>query len=269
MKAKGPILFSFLALSLIFIWARFVEPNTLKVEEVNLFIEGFPEKGIVAVQISDVHMRGFQEIERKALEEVERVKPDFVFVTGDVLDWKTRDLEKALSFFEKLGKDERRVFFVFGNHEHENPLFSQFEVAIRGSEVELLKNEAREIVVAGDSFFLLGVDDPRLGFDDIEKTFEGVPGDKAKILLAHSPEIFRKVEGREVDLVLAGHTHGCQMNLPVLCQWTIPLKYDKEFNQGLFKKKGTYLYVNRGLGESFLPLRLNSFPELTVLRIKG
>lgn len=267
MKIKNILLFSLSAFFLVFIWTRFVEPNTLRVEEVNLSIDNFPEEGIKAVQVSDVHMRGFQEVERKALREIEEIDPEFIFVTGDALDWKTRNLKASISFFEKLKGERREVFFVYGNHEHKNPLLSSFTPMLKETGVVILKNEAREVKVREDSFYLLGVDDPRSELDDLDRALEGVPQSKAKILLAHSPDIFRKVKGRGIGLVLAGHTHGCQINLPILCRWFVPLKYDKGLTQGLFREEGTYLYVSRGLGESYLPLRLNSFPEITVLNI--
>jgi len=92
--------------------------------------------------------------------------------------------------------------------------------------------------------------------------------DVPKILLAHSPEIFRKVKNKKIDLVLVGHTHGCQINIPFLCDFIVPLKYDKQYKRGLFKENGVYMYVNKGIGETFLPVRFNSPPEITLIELK-
>ncbi len=96
----------------------------------------------------------------------------------------------------------------------------------------------------------------------------GIETGEPKILLAHSPEIFRKVKGRDIDLVLVGHTHGGQINIPFITNLFLPLKYDKKYKNGLFRVNSTYLYVNRGTGTTFLPIRFNSFPEIALIKVK-
>ncbi len=159
------------------------------------------------------------------------------------------------------------VFGVFGNHDHRNKGFSLAAGLMREAGIEILTNEARKIIWNGGSFYLIGVDDSHLGFSNLDKALSAVSGGDLRILLAHSPEIFRQAKYKDIFLTLVGHTHGCQINLPFLCQYIVSLNYDKQYRSGLYLEGGAYLYVNRGVGETFLPLRFNSLPEATLITI--
>ncbi len=252
-----------------FLWIRFIEPSVIKVEEVFIEIENFPEKELRLVHLTDLHSFSYNEKERKVVEQVNSIGPDFVFITGDMVDWRTENIEECALFWEDIVSGrEGTVFAVWGNHEHQNLHFKQIQEAVRKSGIEVLVNEAREIGWGGGQFYLAGVDDPRWRHDDGEKAMGGLDKELPIILLAHSPEILRRVKHYRPQLILAGHTHGCQINLPIVCDWFIPLAYDKHYKQGLFEKDGIKLYVSRGIGETILPVRLNSLPEITVINIK-
>lgn len=284
MKPKKIVYIFFVVLIFFLIvigWSFFIEPYIIKVERVSFEIKNLPSsfEKIKIVHLSDFHSRNFGKREQKLLKIVDELNPDFIFITGDIVDWTTRDFDSCQVFWKELSQNhEGRVFGVYGNHEHRNPRFSILKNALKESKIEILDNESRKINVNEDFVYLIGVDDPHLGFDDIEKAMKDVEDDAPKILLAHSPEIFRKVKemdvdphtknsGVGIDLVLVGHTHGGQINIPWLVDFIIPLKYDKKYKRGLFKENSTYLYVNRGIGLVILPLRFNSFPEITLIKL--
>lgn len=267
-KIARNILITISFLFLIFVWARFVEPNIVKLEMVSLVIDNFPVNDLRILHLTDFHSRNFGEKERKVLQILEETDPDFIFITGDIVDWQTKDLDSCSKFWRELGdKRESKIFAVYGNHEHRNPRFKKIVKLLAENDIKVLVNESIEIDFSDDSLYLIGLDDPHLGFDDAEKAMEDVPQNGPKIMLAHSPEIFRKIKQKDIGLVLVGHTHGCQINLPIICDWILPLKYDRQYKQGLFEEQGTYMYVNRGIGETFLPFRFNCFPEATLITI--
>ncbi len=261
------VCFCIVAVFTLFIWMRFIEPNIIKIEKLNFNFESFEGK-FSALHLTDLHSKSFGRKEKEILKIIDKTQPDFIFLTGDIVDWITKDLDSCYIFWQELvQKNKGRVFAVLGNHEHRNPQFLKIVSLLSQSEIKVLDNEWKEIKVDEASFYLIGVDDPHLGFDDLGKAMIGLPENSIKILLAHSPEIFRKTENQGIDIILTGHTHGCQINIPFICDKIIPLKYDKQYRAGLFEKNGTFLYVNRGIGETFLPLRLNAFPEATLLKI--
>lgn len=251
---------------LLFFWVRFVEPGLLEVEEVYVSLNMFPGE-MKVMHLTDLHSFSYGDKERRVVEEAIELDPDFIVITGDIVDWKTEELEDIFNFWQDLS-GVTKTYAVWGNHDHRNPTFKDVRSFMASSNIEMLVNESRSINWSSGTVSLIGVDDPHLGYDDIEKAMEDVIDRKPRILLAHSPEVVRKVEDVELDLILTGHTHGCQMNIPIVCNWIIPLKYDKHFKSGLFELEDRYLYVNRGVGESFLPIRFNSRPEITLITIQ-
>ena len=252
------------------IWTRFVEPSLLKLEKLSFDIEDLAVSDLTFLHLTDIHCKDFGKNEKDVLKVAEEVDPDFIFLTGDIVDWQTKDWDACFSFLQELIQGrEGRVFAVYGNHEHRNPEFKKIKQLYKQSGMIVLENENVEISIGNESFYLIGVDDPHLGFDDLGKAMAGVKQDHFQVLLAHSPEIFRKAKQRSLDLVLVGHTHGCQVDLPFLCDYILPLEYDKQYARGLFYENDTYLYVNRGVGETFLPLRFNSLPETLIITING
>lgn len=254
---------------LVLVWARFIEPNMIKVEKLSLSFDRFPGK-LRIVQLSDFQSKKIGRKEKRVLSIVNELNPDYVVITGDIVGWRTKNPSTLVSYWQQLTKGrEGKVFVVYGNHEHRNPRFREVTRLFKQAGFEVLVNESTRLDKDNVSFFLIGVDDPHLGFDRIELALEGVPDETLKIVLAHSPEIFRKIKNENIDLVLTGHTHGCQVNVPFVCDFILPVAYDKQYKQGLFYEKGTYLYVNRGLGETFLPLRFNCPPEITLIEINN
>ncbi len=269
---KKIIFFCFGVLVLTFFWGVFIEPEMIKLERVSVKIKNLPPsfKNLKILHLSDLHSKNFGKKERKILEILSQLNVDFIFITGDIVDWETRDLKSCQKFWKELSKNyQGKVFAVFGNHDHRNKNFKTLKKLLKESGIEILNNESKKIKKDESFIYLVGVDDPHLGYDNIEKAMENVKKENfPKILLAHSPEIFRKVKEKNFDLILVGHTHGCQIAIPIFCDLILPLKYDKKYKRGLFKENSTYMYVNRGIGETFLPIRINSFPEMTIIEFE-
>jgi len=240
-----------------------------------LEIKGLPSFfiGTKIALLTDIHSKNYGEKEKKILKILNQLNPDFIFLAGDIVDWSAKNLTSCQKFWKELNKNHYgKVFAVYGNHEHLNPRFKTFNKLFRETEIEVLNNQTKKIEKNKKFVYLIGVDDPHLGYDNLNKAMEEIDADdqNPKILLSHSPEIFRAVKNsnKKIDLVLAGHTHGAQVNIPFLSDLILPLKYDKKYKAGLFKENSTYLYVSRGIGNSGLEIRFNSFPEITLIEIR-
>jgi hypothetical protein len=249
-------------------WGGLLEPNMIQVSKLEIILNNVSPlvEKLKFVQISDIHFKHFSKREKILINKLKNIEPDYVFLCGDLVDWTTKNLEDLDLFLKELKKIPKfKTFFVFGNHEHRNKEKSRIVELLKENKIKILKNEHFQLE---DNFYLLGVDDPHSGFDDLKKAKEGINLDSPKILLAHSPEVFRKVDFSNV-LVLTGHTHGGQINIPFFVKLILPLKYDKKYISGLFGKNHKWLYVNRGIGFTFLPFRINSRPEIAVIKIKN
>lgn len=171
-------------------------------------------EGLKIVQISDLHGKEFGDA---LSNKVNVLKPDLIVVTGDVIDRPHPDYQYIKRTLEplqaKLGK-----FYVAGNNEHVRALsMEKVEAAVYAAGFENLKNARKQIKLGNSHLWLVGVDDPNTGHDDLEEALEGTDAAQ-KILLAHSPEIVYKAAQQNIDLVLVGHTHGGQVRIPGLTQ---------------------------------------------------
>ncbi len=244
----------------------FYELDWVRVERVVL--KG-PEKagGFRIVQLSDLHIHGLGFREERALKALRKLKPDLLVITGDFID-EPGGLRPMLSFVEEACMN-RPTYGVLGNWDHwvkdrGGPSGEELAGMLCGHGVKILINEAEPV---RDGIVLVGVDDPHTMRDDVEKALGQVGSSEFKIMLAHSPEVVPKVKGR-VSLLLAGHTHGGQVCLPMVGPLYVPSRLGKKYLSGLYRASGTTVYVNRGLGWSIMPVRVNCRPEITVIDLR-
>ncbi len=231
-----------------------IEREIIKIENLT---QGF--EGVRIVHISDLHSSKFNKKEKEILTIINQLNPDFIFITGDFVS-KRPDIESINNFFwQVLGERySNRIFGVWGNHDHWYKNFEMLKKKLKQSQIEILENENKKLKIGSekDYIYLIGVDDPHTNRDDLLRAMQGIT-DKTipQILLAHSPDIINKAKEQGIDLVLTGHNHGGQIVFPFIGPIFVPSKYGRKYLKGLFKKNSTYLYVNRGIGTSFLPIR--------------
>jgi len=252
-------------------YAIIFEPNNIKIEKYNLIIENLPSSfnNLKIAHLSDFHSLRFGPREKKVLEMLEELKPEFVFITGDFVDpigkiITDRELISIKNFWQKLGeKYKDKIFAVLGNHD--TKIIKNY---LEESGIVVLNNENKNLFLDKNEEFiyLIGVADPVFKKANLVKAMEDIEEKLPKILLAHGPEIMAQVNNKKIDLILVGHTHGGQVNIPILGKLLQPLsQYGRQYTKGLFKIDSTYLYVNRGIGTSFFPIRFASSPEITLI----
>ncbi len=253
-----------LSLSLPFIDALIVEPGFIVVKgEVNVSLKNIPEElsGFCIAHISDLHFGSSNNIVYgNVVSIVKSIKPSVIAITGDIVS-KSEAEEESLKFIGKISKIAP-VFIVWGNWDHWSlgSALKKFKGEVESlGEVRVLINENVELE---KGFYLVGVDDPYIGYDDLGKALNGTFG--IRILLAHSPQIIDKAKGN-TDFVLSGHTHGGQVVLPFVGPIFVPLpRKFRNYVSGLYKVGNTTMYVSRGVGTSILPVRFNCPPEIAV-----
>jgi hypothetical protein len=106
--------------------------------------------------------------------------------------------------------------------------------------------------------------------DDFFVATANLPSKSKEILLAHSPDIASKINLDNINLILSGHTHGGQVKLPFLGAIYTNRACNSAFKfvSGLYYYQNVKVYVNRGIGTSFFPLRFLSRPEITVFKFE-
>ncbi|MEF8823965.1 MAG: metallophosphoesterase [Desulfohalobiaceae bacterium] len=204
------------------------------------------------IHFSDFHFKGDLEHGRKVVGLINSKKPDWVFFTGDLLEFGSRRyLEQALGLLKELRSP---CYSVLGNHDPSDSkaldLYDQALVATGG---KLLRNERLDM----GSFVLHGVSSPN-PLPEKEA--------KKKILLCHYPVVANIEVEQKYDLILCGHSHGGQVRLPFFGALIVPRGVG-ELIQGYYRAAAGDLYVNRGVGEFLIPIRLFCRPELTEIAV--
>jgi predicted MPP superfamily phosphohydrolase len=235
--------------------------------------------GFRIAQLSDIHIGPFMPVEeiRKYVAMVNALKPDLVALTGDFVTWEGSPAGAVVDALSAL-KAPFGIYGCLGNHERwayvEDSITRLF--AARGA--KMLRQQNATVENAGERLNLIGVDyQTRAPFNPardgiVTQYLEGVQPlmlpDTVNILLSHNPNTFDRAAELGIDLSLAGHTHGGQVTLEYISPNMSPARLITPYVRGWFQKGQSQLYVNRGIGTIFSPVRFGSPPEITVYELK-
>jgi uncharacterized protein len=225
-------------------------------------------RALRVVQLTDIHAGVYMtraEIRRYA-DEVIALQPDLFVLTGDYI---SNSMEFLPECVEEMGRVRARygTFATMGNHERwygqERDILARF----RQHRITFLLNAHRVIQTEQGAVAVAGIDDLRSGYPDLAGALRGLDASIPTILLSHRPEIFPLAASYGVPLTLSGHYHGGQikLGLPGLSLSLAHLL--TPYPEGLYRIKESRLYVSRGIGTTFTPIRLNARPEVTLLRL--
>lgn len=248
------------------------EANFPMVKELNLYTDKLKkDRELVFLQISDLHGFADGKTAGVILKEAEETKPDAVFITGDLVDYSTKDFSRTYTLIERLHSICPEIYFVSGNHEWSNPGRTKLIERLTDLGVKRLDNRGMKVSINKTAINLCGVDDPYRRMDRIEKAMKAADDGKYTILLAHSPGIRKRLGGYVPDLILCGHTHGGQVRLPWVGALIAPGEgLFPKFDKGSFKlKQGSFMYVDSGVGTSHMPIRLLNRSQISRIRIMG
>lgn len=240
-------------------------------ETVRLSLPRLPRafSGLRAVQISDIHLGGWMNVDRlqQVVDRVRALNPDLLFITGDFLlgrGYESRSRKWLHDLSRVLGPLAALIpsFAILGNHDYWTTPGAIREMLQR-SAITDLTNSVFTLTQECDHLYLCGVDDVRQGNVRLDKVIAQVPDDAAAILLAHEPD-FAEVSAAtgKFDLQLSGHTHGGQIVLPFLGPPILP-RLGRKYPSGLYRVQDMWLYTNRGVGRNNPPIRLNCPAEIT------
>jgi uncharacterized protein len=213
--------------------------------------------------VSDIHCGEFMPAEHvaEAAELLMRERPDLILVGGDHVTWKDQDALPACADGLSPLTAPLGVFAVPGNHDPDVGLAKA--LGARGR-IHVLEDERVRIRAGGETIALGGVRYWSQRASDVRRLFQTAEG--FRILLAHDPRRLVQAAQLGVPLVLSGHTHGGQVNVPLVgspAAWRFPVV------AGLGRSDQSTVYVTRGLGTVVVPVRFNCPPEISVLTLQG
>jgi predicted MPP superfamily phosphohydrolase len=250
-----------------------IQNNWLETTYITVESQKTPDnfKGYKIVQLSDLHNKMFGKNQETLVENVEKINPDIIVITGDIIDSRRYDSRPSLTLIKKLAPNYP-IYYVTGNHEQRIEEFDDLIEKLKANGVVILSNESVGIEIKGQKILLSGVEDPSFPADSydeneqIARNLEKVQKeDMLNILLSHRPEYFEQYVELNFDLVFSGHAHGGQFDLPFIGGVLAPNQgLFPKYTKGMHSKNNTNMVVSRGLGNSIFPFRLFNRPEIIV-----
>ena len=267
-----------------------------KVRRLRLNYTNLPQafRGLKILQLSDIHSGSFtnKEAVLKGVEKAMALSPDLILFTGDLVNDRALEMDHYKDVFSRL-KAPMGVYSILGNHDYgdyywgHNPqgaealeksrnleALKQLQAAMGWrllmDEHVVLEKDAQQIALIGIQNWSALKRFPKYG--NLQKAYSGAEHLPFKILMSHDPthwdaEVRPKYP--DIDLMLAGHTHGMQFGVEIPgFKWS-PVEYVYKQWMGLYEEGPQKLYVNRGFGFIGYPGRVGILPELTLIELSG
>jgi len=256
----------------------FLESEWLEVGRTSISLApGKFQRSFTLLHLSDLHASRYVRIEylETALDLAHSLRPDLICLTGDFLTGKFFQMKRYAAVLSRLAASAP-AYACLGNHDgkkirpaphgdwsHQDRVRN----LLKETGIHLLHNDLEIVQTPGGPLCLAGVGDLWGKECDPEKTFKKQPEDGVMptFLLAHNPDCKDKLIDHRWDLMLSGHTHGGQVNLPLLGPAFAPVE-DLRFIHGLHRWENRWLYITKGVGNLY-GFRLNCRPEISLLTI--
>jgi predicted MPP superfamily phosphohydrolase len=232
--------------------------------------------GFRICQLSDIHIGPYMPMEeiRKYVAIANAQKADIVVLTGDFVTFDPGTQGPVVDALRGL-RAPFGVYGSLGNHDAWAGVEDSITTLFQQAGVRILRGANVALAHQGESLNLIGVDfqsPRRFGPSPAVRNLLGdiaglVDRNRVNILLSHNPDTFDRAAELGIDLSMAGHTHGGQAALEFISPEIAPSRLVTPYVAGLFQKPGGQLYVNRGIGTIFIPIRLGAPPELTVYHL--
>ncbi len=268
------LIFCFLLFLSVILYARYIETTHIIVNEENVINTNLPNSfyGYKVIQLSDIHYKTTitkKEL-KKVVKKINRIKPNIVVITGDLLDntvdYNETDKSTLIDLLNNI--NGKYKYIITGDHD-KHELFNEI---ITKTDFKLLDN-TYDIIYNGDyDPILIGGISTRTDGDNSEEKIMSIENaikenkTTYNILLIHEPNIIEKINYNNYQLVLAGHTHNGQINVPGIKKLLIPTK-DNNYTKTYYDLDGTDLYISPGIGTSNIKARLFNSPTINLYRL--
>lgn len=271
------LLFLLLAAFIIVGYSRFVEPYILttayaeytapRITCASADAGGEPLK--IAI-FADTHFSDYYTPENfeDVISRINAAEPDVVFFLGDLVDDYNSYSGSLENIADGLARIEASIgkYAVYGNHDYGGGMQFHYPDIMEAGGFELLINQTA--VLEELNICILGIDDMLIGYGD-PAAAESLSPDSCNIVICHEPDVYDMIADCDTDLMLAGHTHGRQINLKIfddLIQPALGKKYIKG-SYSFGNARGSELYVTAGIGMTKLPMRFASPPEINIITL--
>ena len=247
-----------------FSYGYFIEPYQIETKTIDITTSKLKNTSLRIVQISDLHCDLKIRNEKKLIGLVNRLQPDLIVFTGDAVN-KPGALQTFKATMRKLKAKIAKVA-VNGNWDL---WYSSHLDIFSDTGFKELKAGCQRFVKNGETFTVCGL--AYEYFYRIPEILKDLQAQSYTVFLHHTPNLADDVRGSDIDLYLAGHTHGGQVVLPFYGALITFSKHGKKYESGKYFLGNTLFYVNRGIGMeggNVPRVRFFARPEITVFDIR-
>lgn len=269
-----------------------IEPRFPHVRRIPLVIQGLPTAfdGLTIAHLTDLHRSRLVSSEylSECIATANALAPDLMVFTGDYLTVGNHlshhhpHITRLIEFLFKetsppaemvhecaqcmsQSRAKYGVFASLGNHDNWYDGDAAAKV-IESVGIPVLRNDSLTVRINGEPLTIVGLGDLWTDGVDVARAFRNVDSPFSLVLM-HNPDSFEDWSQPGSHLILAGHTHGGQVALEFISPEWAPSRLVTPYVAGWFRKPGSQLYVNRGIGTIGIPIRIGAPPEITVYRL--
>ncbi|MFB9972555.1 metallophosphoesterase [Allobacillus sp. SKP2-8] len=257
-------------------YAHEIEPRWVNIVRNDIKSERIPKsfEGFRLLQLTDTHIGfnyGMKELD-DLIQTIGELDPDLILFTGDLIDDpSTISNQQYAKIIDKLSEIQARhgKYWIYGNHDHGGYGTEKIAQVMSSAGFQLLKNETTKIQKNEDYINLSGLDDILLGNPEITQLIDQSEQDRFNILLSHEPDFADTTKNFPFDVQLSGHSHGGQIQLPIIGYIITPILGEK-YVEGSFTlgERPLQLFVSKGLGTTRLPFRFLCRPEINLYTLR-
>jgi len=224
--------------------------------------------GFRIAHLSDPHLGAFLDIRdlERMVQLANETRPHLAAVTGDLITGPGDPLDAALAILARL-QAEHGIVGCHGNHEIYAAAVDYASEQGKRHGITFLRRQVRVIRQGSARLAVVGVDYQPMGIPYL-RGVEALSGPGVcSLLLSHNPDVYPVAARKGFAAVLAGHTHGGQVNFEILGQDLNVARFVTPYTRGLYTDQGAALYVNRGIGTVGIPVRLGAAPEVALIEL--
>lgn len=264
-----------LILTIIILYGIFIATKKLDVNKYDIVNKNIPENfsGIKIVHISDIHYN--TAIKKKELKnivnKINDLEADIVILSGDILDnsiiYTDSDKNTLIEYLSKID-DNLGKYIIRGNDDYDDIWLE----IVESSGFTMLNNSYQLIYNDYDNpIFIAGLDS-EYNKENLDMIYNYINNDgkniKYRILVIHEPDYINNIDYNKFNLILAGHSLGGQIKIPILQNIFLP-QNSKNYYKDYYKIKNTDFYISSGLGTTKIKFRLFNNPSINMYTLKN
>ncbi len=274
---------------LLIMFFLYVQSNWIQVSRYSIHSSKLPHSfaGFKVLQLTDLHSKNFGENNKRLLKKINKINPDIIVATGDMLNSRNDKGEIFLNLAAQLTQ-KYTLYYILGNHEQiaritanriNSNWYKEYINKLRELGVIVLEDEKAIIKKNDEQIMIYGLEIPLMYYSEagtpmevefsqryLEKYLGDIDDNDFNMLLVHTPLYYSSYVEWGADLVFSGHMHGGIIRLPFIGGVLSPERdYFPEYDAGKYQLKNSTMIVGRGLGNYTINLRVFNRPELVVI----